>query len=775
MSVSQARTAYGKISAWPDYYRKNVRQMLGDVVINVSYVKLREYQQQIDNTVAEISGWKSHLDALSNDDELSAAERAEIRRLKSGFVEVDRLLLSQKESMQSIITSFQRMEQNAIEMIPRVPQNIFPPIHSVSLAGASMPLAATRSATYTQMQMKSLLNAPDLGYISTQEGESLRQRIVKLPLFQNALINPLANVQAADIAEFIQAFRDTILSIDINDVIEGITKLLQGSMAHIEIKTAAGTAEASADADVQENSIWTRLKALFDESLEKQNALFSVDATWQERLHSMWAMTTPVDEANTLLKSIGMLWEEIPYLNQLDDILTNFINKCAEGLGSFLEEIKIGEIIANIAFPGIALMPDVIKEHIGYFIEGVVVDGLGGMIQSILVAIVNPIDTISGLLTILERPLETLVGIGGMLVDWGKEFWNADPEEKLRMLGKATFDIASLVLAVTGAVKAIKGGQMAASLADDVVGLSDDVVGLADDVAGLADDAAGLADDVVGLADDATALADMIKKASGLDDLINMAGSWDDLLKISGGFSGLIKQLGSLDDLIKLAGSWDDLVKLAGGFDDLVKAAGSFDDLVKAAGGLDDLVNSAGGMKNLLDAGASVDDLVRAGASMEDLMHAGASNAELADAVANNQGLRSGSRYTDAEIRQLMEDLDPASIAQNPLRLEYEAKVRALSEMADDMLRQGYTERQVAEALQQARRDLGIIYKDQTPQPLLDYIYERNLLAYGDPLGPSIDFLLRNKSYAQIIKSSYRPNKIVNALFAEFEGWLGRL
>jgi len=48
-------------------------------------------------------------------------------------------------------------------------------------------------------------------------------------------------------------------------------------------------------------------------------------------------------------------------------------------------------------------------------------------------------------------------------------------------------------------------------------------------------------------------------------------------------------------------------------------------------------------------------------------------------------------------------------------------------------------EEQVARTLNQARRDLGIKYKNATPQPLRNYIYEVNMERYTDKLGPTYD------------------------------------
>jgi len=56
------------------------------------------------------------------------------------------------------------------------------------------------------------------------------------------------------------------------------------------------------------------------------------------------------------------------------------------------------------------------------------------------------------------------------------------------------------------------------------------------------------------------------------------------------------------------------------------------------------------------------------------------------------------------------------------------------------------------------RRDLGIKYKHLTPPDLLATIYRRNLIKYGDQLGPTIDYLRRQgKSWEDIIESASRP------------------
>lgn len=108
----------------------------------------------------------------------------------------------------------------------------------------------------------------------------------------------------------------------------------------------------------------------------------------------------------------------------------------------------------------------------------------------------------------------------------------------------------------------------------------------------------------------------------------------------------------------------------------------------------------------------------------------------------------------------------------NPLRQVYEKEVSELAKLGDDLLSQGKSTEEVAQILNQARRDLGIKYKDMTPQPLRDYIYEINQQRYGDPLGPTYDALLKKKTFEQIIESSSKYNPNIDVLLSGFEQWL---
>ncbi|MFG2822552.1 RHS repeat-associated core domain-containing protein [Kitasatospora sp. NPDC048365] len=92
-----------------------------------------------------------------------------------------------------------------------------------------------------------------------------------------------------------------------------------------------------------------------------------------------------------------------------------------------------------------------------------------------------------------------------------------------------------------------------------------------------------------------------------------------------------------------------------------------------------------------------------------------------------------------------------------PLRLAYIGEVEALGETGAAMRAAGSSVEDIARALHQARRDIGVKYKDLTPEPLRSTIYERNIAKYGDPLGPTVDWLrAKGKSWEQIIEGATR-------------------
>jgi hypothetical protein len=93
-----------------------------------------------------------------------------------------------------------------------------------------------------------------------------------------------------------------------------------------------------------------------------------------------------------------------------------------------------------------------------------------------------------------------------------------------------------------------------------------------------------------------------------------------------------------------------------------------------------------------------------------------------------------------------------------PLREAYVNEVRGLRAKGERLLAEGQSPEQVAKTLNSDRRALGIKYKDLTPKPLLEKIYQRNLEKYGDRLGPTIDWLRsRGYTWKQIIDRASTP------------------
>ena len=119
-----------------------------------------------------------------------------------------------------------------------------------------------------------------------------------------------------------------------------------------------------------------------------------------------------------------------------------------------------------------------------------------------------------------------------------------------------------------------------------------------------------------------------------------------------------------------------------------------------------------------------------------------------------------------------------SDIKNHPLRQAYEAEVAGLNKEAKIMVEAGSNSETVAKKMWERRREIGVKYKNLTPRPLRDFIYELNLGRYGDPLGPSFDFLVKSgqdklqEPYGAIIESSTRPNGDVNRLLSNFKEWL---
>ena len=130
---------------------------------------------------------------------------------------------------------------------------------------------------------------------------------------------------------------------------------------------------------------------------------------------------------------------------------------------------------------------------------------------------------------------------------------------------------------------------------------------------------------------------------------------------------------------------------------------------------------------------------------------------------------------TEKEIRKMVSDTSKqyyGKIKNHPLRIEYENAVKNLSEYNISLQEQGLSKPEIARKMWEARRELGVKYKNVTPTLLREYIYDVNLERYHDPLGPSFEYLEMYKTYDEIISSSMTPNENVDKLLEKFEQWL---
>jgi hypothetical protein len=104
---------------------------------------------------------------------------------------------------------------------------------------------------------------------------------------------------------------------------------------------------------------------------------------------------------------------------------------------------------------------------------------------------------------------------------------------------------------------------------------------------------------------------------------------------------------------------------------------------------------------------------------------------------------------------------EPTPGGQEPLpelRQQYIDEVEALIRRRDAMRASGESAETIARTLHAERRALGVKYKNLTPEPLRSQIYERNKVKYGDPLGPTIEWLrARGKSWDDIIETATKP------------------
>ncbi len=94
-----------------------------------------------------------------------------------------------------------------------------------------------------------------------------------------------------------------------------------------------------------------------------------------------------------------------------------------------------------------------------------------------------------------------------------------------------------------------------------------------------------------------------------------------------------------------------------------------------------------------------------------------------------------------------------------PERQAYLDDVGQMHKIYEEAKARGDSKENIGKMLQKMRREIGEKHKDLTPKEFREEIYKRNIDKYGDPLGPTVDWLRKKggKTWDEIIESALRP------------------
>jgi len=91
------------------------------------------------------------------------------------------------------------------------------------------------------------------------------------------------------------------------------------------------------------------------------------------------------------------------------------------------------------------------------------------------------------------------------------------------------------------------------------------------------------------------------------------------------------------------------------------------------------------------------------------------------------------------------------------LRAAYEREVGSIADRVAAWAKAGADPEFVPREAWADRRAIGIYYKALTPPELREILFARNLARYGDPLGPTIEYLrAQGRTWEQIIEGASR-------------------
>ena len=128
---------------------------------------------------------------------------------------------------------------------------------------------------------------------------------------------------------------------------------------------------------------------------------------------------------------------------------------------------------------------------------------------------------------------------------------------------------------------------------------------------------------------------------------------------------------------------------------------------------------------------------------------------EGAAGIAATRGYDDPANHAGAIARSDRQGLAPRSVP--ALRQAYVDDVASIADDVAAWQKAGADPEFIAREAWANRRALGIQYKNLTPAETLTEIHARNLGRYGDPLGPSIEWLRgQGRTWEQIIESATR-------------------
>jgi hypothetical protein len=132
--------------------------------------------------------------------------------------------------------------------------------------------------------------------------------------------------------------------------------------------------------------------------------------------------------------------------------------------------------------------------------------------------------------------------------------------------------------------------------------------------------------------------------------------------------------------------------------------------------------------------------------------------------------------WRKAQSAEELMELIGSDYKNSPVRVHYEAEVRALGAEGEQIIREAAGDRtkleQGARMISAKRLEISSKFKDQTPEPLLDYIFELNLERYDTKWGPTFDWMWNQYGdYEKIIRKAATPNKDINFFLSGFDSW----